>query len=187
MTGDVLVGVDPRARLDLSGAYRYTLTREVGPAAGGRVVFIMLNPSTADAEVDDPTIRRCIGFARTWGFGTLTVVNLFALRATNPRELLRHEFPDGMDNDRWTTWAIERADCIVCAWGALAKPLRHRARATEAWLRGLGKWTYCLGHTKDGEPRHPLYVRADTERRIHPAPPLCEPTNIEAGRVPARE
>ena len=157
------------ATLSPCGAYRYTLTREWDPSLP-RALFVMLNPSTADAEVDDPTIRRCIGFARRDGFGSIEVVNLFAFRATDPRELWRAGMGwvsiVGPDNDRHVSEAVKRAVQHVAAWGA--DPPGARSRGLHHW-RAL--WTsditrragglHCLGVTKDGRPRHPLYVRGD--------------------------
>lgn len=122
----------------------------------------MLNPNNADAIRDDPTIRRCIGFARRWGFGSVDVVNLFAYRTVDPRRLARLRDPIGPENDRHLARALRDADLVVCAWGAT--PLAH-ARA--AGLRKLlaRRATLCLGRTKRGAPRHPLYLRADTALR----------------------
>lgn len=148
------------ALFDPTGAYRYRLVRAWGP--GGRVAFVMLDPNTADAVRDDPTIRRCVGFARRWGFGSLEVVNLFAFCAPDPRTLTRADDPVGPENDRHITGALRRADLVVCAWGAT--PLA-RARAVEVVPLFAGRRARCLGLTKRGAPRHPLYLRADTALR----------------------
>ena len=103
------------------GRYRYTLQRDgVVNASNGTVVFCMLNPSTADASIDDPTIRRCRGFAERWGCAGLMVVNLYGLRATDPRELQRVSRADaiGPDNDEWLGKVAAAARDVVCAWGA---------------------------------------------------------------------
>ena len=118
----------------------------------------MLNPSTADALEDDPTIRRCIGFARDWGFGGIEVVNLFAMRATDPRELDRANDPVGQDNGRYLHRALLRSTLIVLAWGAHGS-LRDRAAATRRVVSR--RRPRCLGLTRSGEPRHPLYLRRD--------------------------
>jgi hypothetical protein len=125
----------------------------------------MLNPSTADAEIDDPTIRRCIGFAKAWGFEGIVVRNLYALRATNPKELWVHEDPVGPDNNAFLGDTLGD-EFTVCAWGANAKPFRvqsvvGRLTATGAALRHLGL-------TKDGYPRHPLYLRGDVTPSPYP-------------------
>ncbi len=144
------------AIFDCTGAYRYRLWRE-WDAARPSVAFVMLNPSTADAEGDDPTIRRCIGFARTWGFGRLEVVNLFALRATDAVELRRHAEPVGPENDRHIRELVGGAAAVVAAWGCHGA-LSARADAVEALLPPK---IFELGRTIGGAPRHPLYVRRD--------------------------
>lgn len=138
--------------------YRYTLSR-TGIFGDAPAVFLMLNPSTADATVDDPTIRRCLGFAATWGRNGIIVANLYALRATKPKDLWTHPDPVGPENDWWLAQIASRHPEIVCAWGANAKPARVREVA--GILRAHGSRLMCLGTTKDGAPRHPLYVRAD--------------------------
>src|SRR5881396_744410 len=109
--------------------YRYRLWRR-WDRSRAVVAFVMLNPSTADAMHDDPTIRRCIGFARNWGFGGVDVVNLFALRATDPRALRRAHDPVGPANDRHIASAGSRASLVILAWGAQG---RLRGRAQDAW------------------------------------------------------
>jgi hypothetical protein len=137
--------------------YRYTLTRTWGDEPPA--VFVMLNPSTADAMADDPTIRRCKQFARRERCGGLAVVNLFALRATDPRELRGHPDPVGEDNDWHIRERCAPAALIVAAWGAHGS-LRGRDRAVTEFLR-VEADLRCLGVTASGAPRHPLYVRGD--------------------------
>lgn len=135
--------------------YRYSLQREWGE--GPRIAWVLLNPSTADARHDDPTIRRCIDFSQRWGFGALEVVNLFALRATYPAELRCAEAPVGALNDRALNRAFGRADAVVAAWG------NHGAwlgRSRAVWSR-LPEDALALGLTGQGEPAHPLYLRSD--------------------------
>ncbi len=135
-------------------SYRYTLSRawdETAPA----MTFVLLNPSTADATHDDPTLRRCIGFARRWGYGSLTVVNLFALRATNPRALRAADAPVGAENDAHIIAACEGAARIVCGWGNHGI-LHARDIAVCGLLLDFPLW--CLGTTKQSQPKHPLYV-----------------------------
>jgi hypothetical protein len=121
----------------------------------------MLNPSTADAARDDPTVRRCIGFARSWGYGGLEVVNLFAYRATDPRALRRAADPVGPANRRHIAAAIANARLVIAAWGADATAGDAAAR-----LRALSRRELrCLGLTRSGAPRHPLYVRATARPR----------------------
>lgn len=148
------------AAFDPTGRYRYRLRRSW--SAGPRVVFVMLNPNTADAVRDDPTIRRCIGFARRWGFASVDVVNLFAYRTVDPRELARVADPVGPDNDLHITRAVRRADLVVCAWGATRLARERGARVAALVAQ---REVRCLGRTKAGAPRHPLYLRADTALR----------------------
>ena len=166
MTG--LFDVEPPMRrgavISDCGRYRYRLTRtwdDTLPAA----TFVMLNPSTADANVDDPTIRRCLGFARAWGCGSLVVVNLYAWRATDPRELLTADDPVGPNNYAYlTAEAMVAADSggpLVAAWGASGQPERV---AQVLALPGMDRLT-ALALTKTGQPRHPLYLKADLKPR----------------------
>jgi hypothetical protein len=145
------------ATFSADGRYRYRLWRS-WDASRPRVAFVMLNPSTAGARRDDPTIRRCQGFARSWGFGGIEVVNLFALRATDPRLLRLADDPVGRENDRHLRSALTRSSLVVLAWGAHGS-LRERAAA----VRGLisRRRPRCLGLTRSGEPRHPLYLPGD--------------------------
>lgn len=148
------------ATLSADGVYRYRLARTwddgVPPLA-----WLMLNPSTADASNDDPTIRRCIGFARGFGYGGIVVVNLFAARATDPTEIGSFIDPVGPDNDA-TLLDVCRQHTTVAAWGASVPHYwRHRPRAVVSRMRAAGVALYALGFTKAGHPRHPLYVRGD--------------------------
>jgi hypothetical protein len=137
--------------------WRYSLTRDVAPLTGdGTCTFIGLNPSTADETKNDPTIRRCIDFARRWGFARLKMLNLYAYRATDPRELRDVWDPVGPYNDHTIALVVGGSDLIVCAWGVHAAPERAAA------VLGLIAAPHCLGVTKDGAPRHPLYVRSTT-------------------------
>jgi hypothetical protein len=104
------------ATFDPTRTYRYQLTRTWDPD-GPRVNFLMLNPSTADAFGLDPTVRRCVGFARRWGFGSLEVTNIFAFRATDPRVLVGQPEPVGAGNDQAILDAARKADRVVAAWG----------------------------------------------------------------------
>lgn len=146
------------AGADIEGPYRYRLWREWNGSLPS-CLFVMLNPSTADASQDDPTIRRCIGFAKRWGFGRLDVVNLYALRATDPRELRKHASPIGPRNDLAVGEAMLECRSIVAAWGARGEPT-HAARM----LDHAPKWrdVFCLGVTLGGAPLHPLYVAGNT-------------------------
>lgn len=142
--------------------YRYTLARRWSDDESAFATFVMLNPSTADALVDDPTITRCIGFAKSWDMGALHVLNLYALRSVDPKVLWTAEDPVGPKNDDYLTRhaniALATGWPLVAGWGANAKPDR-----VEAVLALLGENTLqCLGTTKAGAPRHPLYLKADT-------------------------
>jgi hypothetical protein len=148
------------------GRYRYLLGRRWG--AGRTVLWIMLNPSTADDQRDDPTIRRCIGFSRAWGFGAMRAVNLYALRATDPADLRAHPEPVGPDTDRHIARAAAGANIIVAAWGAF--PLA-KARAAPV-LDLIARPVRCLGLTASGAPRHPLYVPRTAQPRAFAAPAL---------------
>ncbi|WP_065321735.1 DUF1643 domain-containing protein [Tritonibacter mobilis] len=138
------------------GKYRYRLTRRWGdgPTCG----FIMLNPSTADAEADDPTIRRCISFAKREGCGGLVVVNLYAFRATKPADLWAldpEERIGGPQAEIELHRAIRDSEIMIAAWGADTKRAEH-------WIvERFGSQLMCLGKTKQGQPRHPLYVKGD--------------------------
>lgn len=158
-----LFGTEPKSSAVLSecGVYRYRLTR-VWDADAPQACFVMLNPSTADATHDDPTIRRCLGFARSWRCGGIEVVNLFAFRATDPEALLDAADPIGPGNGDHIHEAAVRCRPVVAAWGAHAKA-RGRANYVAHGLRQAGVVLKCLGVTKDGFPRHPLYVNATAE------------------------
>jgi hypothetical protein len=124
------------------------------------VLFVMLNPSIADATTDDPTLRRCLAFARTWGFGYLDVCNLFAHRSAHPDVLKAVADPVGPRNDRVIAEVAARANRIVVAWGARGS-LRDRAeRVLSAILTQPP--LHCFGRTCAGEPRHPLYLPQTT-------------------------
>lgn len=144
------------AVISADGLYRYRLERQWGNDRA--CVFVMLNPSTADAAEDDPTIRRCMGFAKRERCGRLIVVNLFAWRATDPGELVRAADPVGPENDWHVAEACRGAGGpVVAAWGAHHMATDRAAKLVDA----LDLQAVCLGTTRDGAPRHPLYVRAD--------------------------
>ncbi len=136
--------------------YRYSLWRRW--ADGGKVcAFIGLNPSTADETQDDPTIRRCVGFAKTWGCNALCMLNLFAFRAADPEDMKRAADPVGPENDAYLKRLVVHEGPTVAAWGAHGG---HRGRSTDV-LDMLEYPLFCFGKTKDGKPRHPLYIKAD--------------------------
>lgn len=136
--------------------YRYLLTR-IWDKAIPPVVYVMLNPSTADAMADDPTIRRCTSFAKREQAGGIVVVNLFALRSTDPRALLHHADPVGPVNDVFIRHAVRGAHRVIAAWGAAGVQHGRGQRVTEALLAS-GVDVRCFGTTSTGQPRHPLYL-----------------------------
>lgn len=151
-----------RAVISECGKYRYMLRRPGGLAATrGPAVFIMLNPSSADADKDDATIRRCRAFAQAWRCDGLIVVNLYAYRSTFPRYLWKgNPDPVGPENDDYIAKAVAGAGEVVCAWGAEARA--DRVKAVVALLTASGVKMRCLGVNKiGGTPRHPLYIRRD--------------------------
>jgi hypothetical protein len=136
------------------GRYRYWLSR-TWDRTKSMVGFIMLNPSTADATVDDPTIRKCVMFAEKWGAGSISVTNLYAWRATDPRELDGVADPVGPENAGYIHWQSLIADTLVTAWGANADA--ERARQVVRSLRPTRE-VHCLTVTKGGHPAHPLFL-----------------------------
>ncbi|NMC06088.1 MAG: DUF1643 domain-containing protein [Candidatus Lokiarchaeota archaeon] len=135
--------------------YRYTLER-ILKQCGGRCVFIGLNPSTADELKNDPTVARCINYARAWGYGEFVMLNAFALRSTDPAALRSCDDPVGAENDAYIKAEVGKASIVVAAWGTHAR-LLGRHEALLAMLPAL----HCLGTTKEGYPKHPLYLRKD--------------------------
>ena len=156
--------------------YRYTLWREwIG--GDGYAMFVGLNPSTADETQDDPTIRRCIAFAKAWGYAGLCMTNLFAFRATDPKDMKAAADPVGPENDYHLLRLWADAGVVVAAWGANGT---HRGRDAEVakMLRPL----HCLALTKDGHPGHPLYLR----KTLTPVPmgSHVEVTGLAAASLP---
>ena len=153
---------------DGRGKYRYTLWRDVRelttPNPEGFVMFIGVNPSTADEVNDDATIRKCKKFARSFGVGWLLMTNLFALRARNPKVMLGDPAPIGPDNDLHLRNHAFYAERIVCAWG---KPGAHLGR-DNAVCRLLPPGLWCLRKNADGSPEHPLYIPDATALRPWP-------------------
>jgi hypothetical protein len=153
------------ALLSPCGRYRYTLTRVLNPAvpkeARRTVLFLGVNPSTADGETDDASIRKMCGFARHWGFDRVQVGNVFGWRATDVRELARTDDPVGPENDHHLEQLIGGADLVVPCWGREKKvPPRLQARfgVVGALIAAWEKPTGCLGLTQCGSPRHPLML-----------------------------
>jgi hypothetical protein len=121
-------------------------------------MFIGLNPSTADETVNDPTVRRCMGFAQRWGYDALCMTNLFAFRATDPRKMKGHSAPVGPDNDRWLVACARDAGVVVAAWGVNGE---HMNRDCD--VINLLDDLQCLRLTKHGMPEHPLYIPYETQ------------------------
>ncbi len=134
---------------------------EVEKGEHGRVAtFIMLNPSTADATHNDPTLRKCISFARQWQCNTLQVLNLFAVRATRPQDMKRIADPVGPENQHWFAHALtptKNTHFVICAWG-MHGVFMGQDRIVLCWLAEQNIASYALGFTQGGYPRHPLYV-----------------------------
>ena len=153
----------PDAQLSDDRMYRYQLTRPLTAGSGRTCVFAMLNPSTADESTDDPSVRRCKHFALRLRCSLLVIVNLYAYRATDPRQLRKAMDPVGPDNDGWLRDAATQAHStngyVIAAWGGHARP--DRVHAATAVLAAAGP-IHCLGTTKAGAPRHPLYLRNDS-------------------------
>ncbi len=145
------------ALFDEDSLYRWRLWR-AWDASRSRLLWVLLNPSTADAHHDDPTLRRCVGYAARWGYGAVEVVNLFALRSTDPRALHAAVDPVGHANNAHIATAALEADLVVCGWGAHALA-SSRAAAVVDLLCDAGHLLHCIGVTKAGQPRHPLYAR----------------------------
>lgn len=156
------VGLHKSAVLSPCGTYCYELMRRWSsrPLVG----WVMLNPSTADADTDDPTVRRCIGFANAWGFGGIVIRNLFALRATDPSELDRHADAIGPENNAYLS-RCKHEDMTVIAWGARGG---DRGRDVLELLQRQQVRPYQLAVTNDRQPRHPLYLKADLVPRAVP-------------------
>lgn len=151
------------ARFSPCMRYRYELSRMWSMEASRFCMFVMLNPSTADAQIDDPTIRRCIGFAKSWGYDGLYVGNVYAYRSTDPSQLWTVDDPVGPDNDASLTKLAEKADLVVAAWGANAKPERigcvlHALRNANA--------VHFLAMTRAQQPKHPLYLKSDLKPQL---------------------
>ncbi len=154
------------------GRYRYKLWRVWDPDRPlGCVMFLMLNPSTATDTEDDPTIRRCVGYARSWGYGGLCVGNLFAYRATDPTALRRAAHPVGPDNDRALRAMVAQCGLVVAAWGSHGAKYVQRVQEV---LNLVRQPLYCLRPLRSGHPAHPLRQRKDIR------PPL---PRLDVGRL----
>lgn len=161
--GQLFENVRRWAHFSACRRYRYDLGRQWG--SGPRMVVVGLNPSTADEEHDDPTVRRCVSFAKREKCGSLEVVNLFAWRSTDPAAMMSVKYPVGPDNDYMLrTIAREVStseDTLVLAWGAHGSS-HGRDKDVLKILERQGCSLWCLGANRDGSPKHPLYLKADT-------------------------
>jgi hypothetical protein len=165
---EILTGDEIRAAVNLhtgrgaalsgDGRYRYLLTRGTYDRAKRSLLWMMLNPSDADHERDDATIRRCNGFCLHWQIPYYEVGNLYGLRSPYPRALWAAADPVGPDNDRYLLAAAARADIIVLAWGSHGKRAKQRADDVMALLWKFNARFHVLGWSKGGDPRHPLMM-----------------------------
>ncbi|MCM8542390.1 MAG: DUF1643 domain-containing protein [Lentisphaeraceae bacterium] len=143
--------------------FRYWLTRKWNNG-DNYICWIMLNPSTADASNDDPTIRRCISFSKLWGFDGLYVVNLFSFRATDPKELKKAGGPVGEHNNEYIKFISSICSRVVCAWGNHGKLKDQYKTVCEILYAHCSHENFfCLGKTGAGQPKHPLYVESSTK------------------------
>ena len=165
MSQATLFPVAKGATISACELFRYALWRDWDTSLG-RVCWVMLNPSTADAEQDDPTIRRCMGFARGWGYGGIVVVNIFGFRATKPADLLYADDVIGPDNDATIAEVIDSTltRIVVCAWGQNA-PLDRESEVLRL-IQRQGVEPCALRLTRSGSPAHPLYL----PKTLVPAP-----------------
>lgn len=150
--------ISREANLSADGVYRYRLIRNWCPTMKHPWCgWIMLNPSTADHHADDPTIRRCMNFSRVWGYGGICVLNLFALRATNPHAMWGHQDPVGPNNDLEIRKTFDVCPIWVAAWGSMGH-LMDRDLTVMGMAKAAGTKVVCLGVTREGHPKHPLYL-----------------------------
>lgn len=162
---EVKEGKQGLAIFDNDDRYRYVLLRRLD-GDGAVLHFCMLNPSTADQDQDDPTIRRCIGFARRWGYALLVVTNIFAFRSGDPRMMAVERDPVGRLNDHYIRANAEQCHRTIVAWGDWGEYKRDRdylGRGQEVLEQLRGHTIYHLGLTQKGQPKHPLYLRNDTK------------------------
>lgn len=149
--------------------YRYVLWRVWEPRNDppAMCAFVGLNPSTADENTDDPTVRRCINFAKRWGYDGMFMLNAFAFRATKPADMLSHESPTGTWNDDMLSAASLMSSAVVAAWGEHCPACRQ-----ELVLKAIDRPVMCLEKNRSGKPKHPLYIKSDTPLTLYWAPPI---------------
>ena len=152
--------MEKKANISKDKIYRYTLSR-TWDSTKPTVLFIGLNPSIADENIDDPTVTRCINFAKDWGYGTLLMANLFAFRSTYPKEIYLIDDPIGKDNDHYILECVKQSDLIIACWGNNGTYMDR-----EKIIKELVPNLYCLQKNKNGTPHHPLRLPRD----INPIP-----------------
>lgn len=153
--------------------YRYRLERRWGPDGSKAAIWVLLNPSTATHDVDDPTIRRCIGYSKRWGYDGLVILNLFGIRSTNPSAIYHRSLEDsiGPGNDYVIAETIEQnPGRVFCGWGAHGGRAHRRGESVLEIILGAGGIPHALALTQMLEPRHPLYLRADLEPFAYASP-----------------
>lgn len=152
--------MEKKAIISKDKIYRYKLSR-TWDSTKPTILFIGLNPSIADENIDDPTITRCINFAKDWGYGTLLMANLFAFRSTYSKDIYLIDDPIGKDNDHYLLECVTQSDLIVACWGNNGTYMNR-----EKVIKELVPNLYCLQKNKNGTPHHPLRP----PRNIHPLP-----------------
>ena len=155
-----IANMHSRAEFSECGRYRYLLQRQWGDEA--ICLFVGLNPSTATADSDDATVRKCVALARTWGFSGMTMANLFAVRCRYPQILSTHQDPVGPDNDRFLLPAVKQAHTVVAMWGNHGLKSYGQSARRDQYILSLRDDWQCIGITKHGAPRHPLYVASSS-------------------------
>ncbi len=156
--------MEKKAILDQKRKYRYVLKRQWGTNEKNFVNFVLLNPSTADEKIDDPTIKACIKFAQNWKYDGMWVTNLFAFRTTQPINLKKNKRPIGNKNDSYIQKYAKKSKTIVIAWGNHGNFL-NRDKQVIKLLSQISD-LYCLQILKNGQPKHPLYVKRQTKLLI---------------------
>ena len=159
--------MEKKANISKDKIYRYTLSR-TWDSTKPTVLFIGLNPSIADENIDDPTVTRCINFAKDWGYGTLLMANLFAFRSTYPKEIYLIDDPIGKDNDHYILECVKQSDLIIACWGNNGTYMDR-----EKIIKELVPNLYCLQKNKNGTPHHPLRLSRD----INPISNIVFPKN----------
>lgn len=152
--------MEKKANISKDKIYRYTLSR-TWDSTKPTVLFIGLNPSIADENIDDPTITRCINFAKDWGYGTLLMANLFAFRSTYPKEIYLIDDPIGKDNDHYLLECVKQSDLLIACWGNNGTYMDR-----EKIIKELVPNLYFLQKNKNGTPHHPLRLPRDINPKL---------------------